>query len=140
MGLLVGCPGNCPFPGLFILGAALKKSFLSPVAVIILVAFIGLASYLLVKPPQEKEGSLTMQREAWDFIMETVRQEAGAAGSLQFPHTGYEDVTHLGNNRYQATSYVEVIAKPGEKERRYFNITVILTENDRGVELLKFAR
>ena len=103
------------------------------------ILFAGLSAYLIIRPPQEKEGSLSMQNQAWEYIMTTIKQQIDVSGSVQFPHAGYQNATHLGNNRYQATSYAEVITGPDKKELRYFNIIVEHRDNSWATESLKFA-
>ncbi len=77
--------------------------------------------------------------EAWLYITQTVSEKLGDMKKIQFPPTGKDNITRIGDNRYQVTSYVEYLNKEDESQRTYFYGTVVLQGDSWAVDSLKFS-
>lgn len=68
-----------------------------------------------------------------------VAEQLGDPPDLVFPANGLNNVTRLGEERYQITSYAEYTGKKGTPQRTYFFGVVILEDNSWTIERIKFA-
>lgn len=90
---------------------------------------------------QEQESQQEPGRQqAWETMTFTVAEQLGNPENLTFPANGVNDVTYLGNNRYQITSYADYNDTQGGRERAYFYGVVIFRDNSWIVETIKFSR
>ena len=71
--------------------------------------------------------------EAWAYMQIAVESKLKSPGSADFPFVKASDVVkHLGDNRYQVTSYVDATNSFGAEIRTYFD-GVIRDEDKRWV-------
>jgi hypothetical protein len=77
---------------------------------------------------------------AWEIMTITVAEQLGNPENLLFPSNGENDVTHLGNDRCQITSYADYTNRDGGNERAYFYGIVVFKNNSWTVETIKFSR
>lgn len=77
--------------------------------------------------------------QAWDFMAQSVSAKLGNPGKLTFPPDGASNVTPLGENRFQVTSFAEFTNEQGQQETAYFHGTVVHGNKTWTLESLKFA-
>ncbi|MHB8811420.1 MAG: hypothetical protein ACYC9M_15635 [Desulfobulbaceae bacterium] len=85
---------------------------------------------------KEQEG---LEARAWDFMVRNVSTKLGKTKNLTFPPDGAGNVTPLGENRFQITSFAEFTNAQGQQETAYFNGTVVYNKETWTLESLKFA-
>lgn len=125
---------------------SMKHTFQSPLAAtaaILLHLFLsmGLFAFTAVSlsgcAAQKQEAG---HPQAWEFMTATVAEQLGRPENLAFPSSGVNDVTYLGNNRYQITSFADYANREGGAERTYFYGVVLFRDNAWTVETIKFSR
>ncbi|HHO48657.1 MAG TPA: hypothetical protein ENN06_09450 [Desulfobacteraceae bacterium] len=103
-------------------------------AAVIVLATVHLSG--CAAPKQQKAGP----PQAWEIMTLTVAEQLGNPENLVFPQNGVNDVTHLGANRYQVTSYADYTNREGGRERTYFYGVVVFGNGSGTVETIKFSR
>ena len=85
---------------------------------------------------KEQEG---LETQAWDFMARSVSAQLENPASLTFPPDGASNVTPLGGNRFQITSFAEFTNEQGQQETAYFHGIVVYGNETWALESLKFA-
>ena len=86
---------------------------------------------------QQKQEDLKVQ--AWNFVVRSVTAKLENPKNLAFPPDSASNVTPLGDNRFQITSFANFTNEKGQQEHAYFHGIVVYGNKTWTLESLKFA-